>query len=182
MTHHHHRKAMRRKNGSGKAITLARGLGWFSVGLGALELLAPRGVTRFLGTRSGEGLVQACGVREIATGAGILTSQQPGPWVWGRVAGDAVDFAALLAAYGGRNSRRGSVGLAMLAVAGVTALDVLCARSLAAKRPRERQPVRDYSDRVGLRASPDTMRGAASDFKVPRDMRTPEALRPYTSA
>jgi hypothetical protein len=26
------------------------------------------------------------------------------------------------------------------------------------------------------------MRGAARDFEVPRDFRTPEALRPYTNA
>jgi hypothetical protein len=26
---------------------------------------------------------------------------------------------------------------------------------------------------------PDAMRGVAGDFKAPRDMRTPEALRPF---
>jgi hypothetical protein len=26
---------------------------------------------------------------------------------------------------------------------------------------------------------PEAMRGAARDFKIPRDMRTPEALRPW---
>jgi hypothetical protein len=29
--------------------------------------------------------------------------------------------------------------------------------------------------------SPDQMRGAARDFKIPRDMRTPDAMRPFTS-
>jgi hypothetical protein len=182
MTHHTHRKAAHAGNGSSRAMAVARGLGWFSVGLGALEILAPRGVTRFFGLRGGERLVQACGVRELATGAGILASQRPAPWMWGRVAGDAADLAALMAAYGGGARNRGNVGLALLAMAGVTALDVLCARSLGTRKPRELKPIRDYSDRVGLRASPDEMRGAARDLKGRHRMGTPEALRPYTTA
>jgi hypothetical protein len=182
MTHHTHRRAKRAGNGSSRTMAVARGLGWFSVGLGALEMLAPRGVTRFLGLSGGERLVQACGVRELATGAGILASPRPGPWMWSRVAGDAADLAALMAVYGRGARNRGNVGLALLAVAGMTALDVLCARSLGTRKPRELKPVRDYSDRVGLRASPDQMRGAARDLKERHRMGTPEALRPYTTA
>jgi hypothetical protein len=43
--------------------------------------------------------------------------------------------------------------------------------------------MRDYRDRSGLPRSPQAMRGAARrDFEPPRDFRTPEALRPWTSA
>jgi hypothetical protein len=35
----------------------------------------------------------------------------------------------------------------------------------------------DYSDRVGMAKPAEAMRGAASDFMVPRDMRQPEPLR-----
>jgi hypothetical protein len=38
----------------------------------------------------------------------------------------------------------------------------------------------NYRDRSGMPRPPDQMRGAASDFEVPRDMRPPEALRAYT--
>lgn len=44
-----------------------------------------------------ERLIRAYGVREIAKGVGILTSPNPTPWLWGRVAGDALDLATLAA-------------------------------------------------------------------------------------
>ena len=47
-----------------------RVLGWASFGLGALELFAPRVVTRWLGMEGREGLVRAYGVREF--GAGVM--------------------------------------------------------------------------------------------------------------
>lgn len=37
----------------------------------------------------------------------------------------------------------------------------------------------DYSNRSGFPRSPEEMRGAARDFEIPRDMRTPDVLRPY---
>src|SRR3954471_18313965 len=70
-------------------IGLARFLGWFSIGLGMAELLAPREMARLGGVRQ-EGLLQAYGLREIATGIGILSSPQPAGWLWARVAGDAL--------------------------------------------------------------------------------------------
>ena len=77
------------------AHSMARGLGWFSIGLGLAEVLAPRALTRGLGMEGNEQLVQAYGLREIATGIGILSSDQPAPWIWGRVGGDALDMATL---------------------------------------------------------------------------------------
>ena len=41
------------------AHSMARGLGWFSIGLGLAEVLAPRAVTRGLGMEGNEQLVQA---------------------------------------------------------------------------------------------------------------------------
>ena len=41
------------------------------------------------------------------------------------------------------------------------------------------RPLRDYSGRRGMPRPPDAMRGIARDFPVPRDMRIPEAMRPY---
>jgi hypothetical protein len=119
------------ENGSASSYhTLARGLGWFSIALGAVELLAPDTLTRRLGMGGSEGLVQAYGVREIMTGIAILSSDDPTPWLWGRVAGDALDLATLGAAINDRNPQRQNVGVALAAVAGVTALDVYCAQGL----------------------------------------------------
>ena len=158
---------------------LADGLGWFSIGLGVLELVAARPLARAMGMEERAELLRLYGARELATGVGILTQQDPTPWMWGRVGGDALDLATLAPGLDGDNPHRGNVGLAMAAVAGVTVLDVVCARALTQERMRPRPPLRDYSDRVGMPRPAAQMRGAAGDFEVPRDFRIPEPLRPY---
>ncbi len=154
------------------ADTLARGLGWFSIGLGLAEILAPRSLTRALGLQGHERLVQAYGLREIATGIGILASRDPTPWIWGRVAGDALDLATLATGIEQENRKQENVGIALAAVAGVTALDIYCAKALTGESPTPLPPLRDYSGRSGLPRPPEAMRGAARrDFQVPPDMR-----------
>jgi hypothetical protein len=151
---------------------LARGLGWFSIGLGLAEVLIPGRLARAFGMRGEETLLRFYGAREIANGLGILASSQPRPWMWGRVAGDAMDLATLAARLNHALPReQRNIALAIGAVAGVTAADIACARALA---PREPRPLlHDYSDRSGFARPPEQMRGVASDFTTPRDMRTP---------
>ena len=161
--------------------TLARGLGVFSIALGLVEIFAARSLTRALGMEGNETLVQAYGAREIATGIGILAADDPTPWIWGRVAGDALDVATLVTGLGEDNPNRENVGLALAAVAGATALDVYCAQALSSESPQPLPPARDYSRRSGFSRPPQDMRGAARDFQAPPDFRTPEALRPYTT-
>jgi hypothetical protein len=157
------------------AETLARSLGWFSVGLGLVEFFAPRKLARALGMRGRERLVRRYGLRELAVGIGILCAKRDAaPWLWARVAGDGLGLATL-AGTAGRNGRRGSATLALAAVAGVAALDVICAQELSRRGPR---PVRDYASRSGLPRPPAEMRGIARDGALPRDMRRPELLRP----
>ncbi len=112
-------------------MRLTRFLGWFSLGLGAAELLMPRTIAKIAGTRKHNGLVRFYGMRELAAGVGIFTQSNPAPWLWARVAGDVVDLASLV---GGakKGSRLASVG-SIAAVAGVTALDVLCAQKYSAR-------------------------------------------------
>ena len=168
--------------GTGTAMAVARGLGWFSIGLGLVEALTPGVVTRALGMEGREGLVRGYGLREIGTGIGILAANDPTPWLWGRVAGDALDLATVANGLRADPERKRNVVLALAAVAGITAVDAACAQALGGARPAaSEQRVRDYRDRRGMPQPPEAMRGAAKDFKVPRDMRTPEALRPYTS-
>src|SRR5919112_5715207 len=88
------------------ADALARGLGWFSIGLGLAEVIAPGALARALGMRGHEGLIRAYGVREIATGIGVLASEDPTPWIWGRVAGDALDLATLATAVERKNRKQ----------------------------------------------------------------------------
>ncbi|KON81131.1 hypothetical protein PA01_05455 [Azoarcus sp. PA01] len=155
----------------------ARGLGWFSIGLGVVEVLMPRLVAGVAGMRGSERFVRACGVREIVTGIGILAARRPGPWMWVRVAGDAFDFAALGNV---RNVRRPASRVLLGTVATVAALDAGCANALDRIERRGRPPVRDYHDRRGLPLPPVAMRGAArKDFEMPPDMATPALLAPW---
>jgi hypothetical protein len=71
--------------------------------------------------------------------------------------------------------------VAVAAVAGVTALDLICALALGRDEKWAPVPIRNYSARRGMPWRPDAMRGTARDFPVPRDMRTPEAMPPYPS-
>lgn len=114
--------------------TLARGLGWFSLALGALEVLAPERLDRTLGTRHHEPVIRAFGLREIVAGAGILLSRDPTPWVWARVAGDALDLASLSPALSRNNPQRGWAASAFANVALITALDIVCAVGLTRRR------------------------------------------------
>ena len=161
---------------------LAKGLGWFSIGLGLFELVAARTLCRALGMEGREGLVRAYGVRELATGAAILTSHDPTPFVYGRVAGDALDIATLAAGFGRNNPNNGNLALATAAVVGVTILDALCAQGLTAEQRLARPGTFDYRSRSGFPRSATSARGAASDFKAPADFRIPDALRPWQAA
>lgn len=76
---------------------LARGLGWFSLALGAVELMAPGYITRTLGLNGKEALVRAYGARELAAAVPTLSvDSQVG--LASRIAGDVMDIATLLPA------------------------------------------------------------------------------------
>lgn len=111
---------------------LARFLGWFSIGLGAVEVLAPRALARTIGVRDELGLLPLFGWREIASGIGILSQRRPAGWLWGRVAGDAMDLAFLAGEYISARGRNGNIIAAAAAVAGVTLLDLLAAEQHSA--------------------------------------------------
>ena len=109
--------------------SLARFLGWFSIGLGTAELLFPGVVRRAIGGGDRR-LIRLMGLRELAHGAGILTSARPTGWVWSRVGGDALDLAAL-----GVIARHGRVRTfaAIANVLPIAAADVFEARHLTKK-------------------------------------------------
>ncbi len=113
---------------------LARGLGWFSIGLGLAELLAPGGVAKISGvSKKNTGLIRLFGLREIASGIGIFAQgRRPAEAVWSRVVGDALDLACLGAAFATPQTKKGRLAFATANVLAVTALDVLCAQQLSA--------------------------------------------------
>ena len=152
--------------GSGRPINdvTARGLGWFSIGLGAAEVLMPRLLARALGMRGGSALLFLYGLREIATGVGILKAKNQTPWLWGRVAGDALDLATLTAY--SRPGNRLNTGIGIAAVAGVTALDFTIASALSERDKRRARSWVDYSDRSGFPRGLDATRGPVRQVEI----------------
>ena len=144
---------------------LVTGLALFSIGLGLAELLAPRQVSRAAGLHKNDTLLRGYGLREIATGVGLLVAKNPAPWLWGRVAGDVLDMATVASTANTRKPRR--LGGSAVALLGVGMLDLYTAMMA---KPKTAMPARtyrdsgrDYSRRSGFPEPADKMRGAAAD-------------------
>ena len=116
-----------RTRSNSQARTMARGLGWFSLALGLVELVAPGTIKRNVGTPGPKGVLRAYGLREIGGGLAILASDRPVHMVWGRVAGDLLDLATLLPALSKSNPSRAGGEAAFAFVALATAVDIYVA-------------------------------------------------------
>ena len=58
---------------------MARVLGWASLGIAAVEILAPNFLARQLGIKPHLKLFRSLGVREVASGIGILSQRRVNP-------------------------------------------------------------------------------------------------------
>jgi uncharacterized membrane protein len=162
---------------------IARGLGWFSIGLGLAGIAAPKGLTKLIGIRGNfNDLVRIVGAREIASGIGILTRRPDAPtspfWMWSRVGGDAMDLALLGAASRLKKSNRGRIALATAAVAGVAALDAICSQRISRRNgARGGGPIR-VAQSVTINRSPEELYRFWRDFQnLPRFMKHLESVR-----
>lgn len=108
-------------------LTMARALGWASLGIAATELLAPNWLARQMGIKPHPTLFRSLGLRELGSGAGILSQHSINPklagGLWSRVAGDAMD-GAMLAGAGIASQRKGRFAVILTLVLGIVALDV----------------------------------------------------------
>ena len=118
--------------------TMATALGWFSIALGAAELLAPKALAHWLGMRHGAPILKAYGARKIAAGVGILALRNKAPGVWSRLAGDTLDVATLVSIVIENPAKKRNVGIACAAVLGATAADIACAALLRGQPRRLR--------------------------------------------
>jgi hypothetical protein len=113
------------------AQQLARGLGWFSLAVGLVEVIAPGRISAAIGFNKPEHqkLVRGYGAREVASGATLLIKPDNAGGAWGRVGGDVLDLATLAAA---RPIGRQRIGfaVAIAAVLGALVVDVICAKEL----------------------------------------------------
>lgn len=129
---------------------LAKGLGWFSIGLGLAEMASPQSVAQLVGIDDGERtrtVIRGYGAREIANGLAIL-AQPDSRWLWTRVAGDVLDLSSLAAALQRDDVDRGKVAFGLVSVAGVMVADIVAARQLGSAPDRVRARQKDNTVRV----------------------------------
>lgn len=127
--------------------TISRALGWFSAGLGAVQLVAPGHLLRLIGVVPTPGraiLTRLVGVRELSTVPGLLSTSLPTGWLAARVGGDLMDLALLTTAHGLSTSRRSRVRTAIGAVGAILAIDA--ATMVAARRAQQARS--RHGDRV----------------------------------
>jgi hypothetical protein len=125
---------------SGATRRLVRGLGLFSLGLGAAQLVAPDAMNRLVGADGDpqSRVVQRWlgGAREVAMGIGIASRRKPALWLWARVAGDALDLGmlgALAVSPRRRTDARRRAAAGAVAVAPVAVADVVAALRLSGR-------------------------------------------------
>lgn len=138
----------------------ARSLGWLSIGFGVAELLMPRALANTVGLPDRAGLLRLYGLREIATGVGLLMTDRPAPWIYARLGGDALDLATLGVA-AQRGNEPVNTAIALGGLAAMTAADLACARGLS--KENELVTAFDYSERSGFPEAADSMRGRAAE-------------------
>jgi len=162
----------------GEDKRLALGLGWFGVGLGAVALAVPRMLARLIGVadrRGSRAAVMAVGARELATGIGIVRRPHQPAWLWSRVAGDVMDLSLLGLAARSRRRAGARLAAAIVAVLGVTGLDVVAARrrSRAAAGARRR-----IARTITINRRPDEVYAFARDPEhLPRVIRNLDEVR-----
>jgi uncharacterized membrane protein len=166
-----------------KEEKIARGLGWFSIGLGLAVLVAPRSLAKLIGVRGDHSdLFRTLGVGKIASGVGILAERKPSgalaAWLWSRVGGDAIDLALLGAAFKLKKSNRGRLAAATAAVAGFTALDVICSQRLSRRKGARGDGVIHVAESVTINRSPEVLYRFWRDLQnLPRFMKHLESVR-----
>jgi uncharacterized membrane protein len=149
---------------------LGRGLGAFSIGLGLAELAAPRAVARLIGVDdcgTVPSTLRVFGAREILTGLGLLARPQGALGPWARVFGDMLDLAFLGWALRSKSIERGRTIGAIVAVAGVAALDAYA--GVRRSRAVLGEPVRQM---VTINRSPDEIYAQWRDFERLPDFMT----------
>jgi hypothetical protein len=151
------------------ADRLARALGWFSIGLGVVELAAPGRLARTLGLEGSEGLIRAYGARELASAVPTLSIDKP-VGLAARIAGDALDLGTLSGALRRGNPKRDNAMIATALVVGITLLDVAAYAAVKSAHRRPPRSNRNYSDRTGLPMGAEASRGLArKTFETPAD-------------
>src|SRR5688500_3633109 len=181
-------KARRAQRGDREgAEHLGRALGVFSIGLGLSQILAPRGVGRAIGLEDNDRnhrLMTAFGIRELATGLGLLSRPGSASLMWGRVAGDVLDLAVLARALNSNRNDHNRVAAAAAAVLGVTVLDIVAGKRLsrhvtdASAAERRRSRAIQVTKAITINATPEEAYRLWRNFEnLPQFMAHLESVR-----
>ena len=125
---------IRRRRTDETADRLALAFAAFSYALGSAQLIRTGTVNRAMGIPDDDTnhtVQQGIGLRELASGTGLLLARRKAPWMWLRVAGDVMDLAVLGLVWASGFGRRGRLLGAMAFIGLVLAADVRAALRLA---------------------------------------------------
>lgn len=153
---------------------LANTLGWFSIGLGIAEMVAPKAISRLIGKSQYAPAFRAIGARELINGLGIISQRNQSAWLWGRVAGDAIHVGMLGATWPGadcKEARRRSL-LTLAALGAAMAVDVTAALATGRRRAFH------VRKSITINRSPEEVYSFWHDFEnLPRFMKNLESVR-----
>ncbi len=158
---------------------LAHALGWLSIGLGLAEIAAPRGLAKLIGVNDNRTLLRVLGLRELASGVGILSRRRPVGWLWSRVGGDIMDLAVLAMALTSPNANRRRVAAATAAVTGVTVLDLRASQQLSSQpEPQDSAVSVQVKNSITINRSPEELYQFWHEFqKLPSFMNDLESVQ-----
>jgi len=106
----------------------AKSLGWCTLALGAVEVIAPQRVANLAGINLRPSVVRLCGVGKIVGGMALLGSKKPAKWLWAKVAGDLLDLAVVGSApSSSARSARSLRAVATSSIVGATVIDTMLA-------------------------------------------------------
>jgi len=133
---------------------LATALGWFSIGLGLTQLAAPRKVADIIGVPDDKNsctVIRAVGLRELASGVGLLMQPHNSGWLRARAGGDVMDLALLGAALNSNMAEQRKVTMALAVVLGITVVDVMCSKQLQPERRGQPYDGSRFGEQGGMR-------------------------------
>jgi uncharacterized membrane protein len=121
-------------SGSKRRPSVSQMASWIALLRGAMQVLAPASAMHGAGIRPGARAslgMRLMGARQVAQSLSRLDAVSPSPWT--SLSGNLLDAAFVLATVGRRSSDRRKAAVALLATAGLTALDV---RTIVRERRR----------------------------------------------
>lgn len=138
---------------------MTSGLAWCNIAVGLSQLVAPDALARLIGLRPSPHTrmaLRAVGIREITTGYALLADSHSTPWLWSRLAGDAMDLSLLVAGVGRRADDRTRATRTAFAIASGAVVNVYAAARTG--RSRRRHPITssrpDFAGRVTMPVGP----------------------------